>query len=150
MRARVKAATDPEYDAFKHFMSWACDNDEFLGKSDPQSHPMYILAKFEGTVPRAMLKQGLREAIYDSLERFSRWTGERVKAADAELKALGSPTLTEMRMLFAKDLRRLEKRGRLQTEEECFLVRNALEMPMIQANPVRARKLMEMLADYGV
>lgn len=146
----VKVVVDPEYDAFKRFLSWACDNDDFLGKGAPESHPMYILTEAEGKFPHSMLKRGLRETIDDIIKRFSHWTTERVIAADNELKQTGSPTLSEMRMLFANDLLRIEKRGKLQSEEECFLVRNALEMPMIQTNHRRAKKLMNMLAEYEV
>lgn len=144
----AKVVVDPEYEAFKRFLSWACDNDEFLGNGTPESHPMYILAEAEGKVSHALLKGGLREAINDAIERFSKWPAERVQAADDVLQNLSAPTLTEMRVLFDGDLRRIEKRGKIVTERELFLVRNALEMAAVQSNPQRFKKLMNMVGQF--
>jgi hypothetical protein len=144
----IKRANDAEYDSFKCFLAWACNNGARPSNAHPESHPMYILEQAEGKVPHAALKAGLREAINDSLEKFTRWPAERVRAADEELHQLGVLTLTQMRFLFSSDLRRIEKRGTVQTEEEFRLVRNALEMPMIQLNPRRAKKLIAILAEF--
>ncbi|CAG1002589.1 hypothetical protein MTYP_03019 [Methylophilaceae bacterium] len=143
-----KELIDKEYDAFKRFVSWACENGARPIDALPESHPIRILEQAEGIAPHSALKKGLREAINDIIEKFSAWPEERVKAADEDLKQLGGPTLTEMRMLFALDLKRIENRGKIETEEECFLVRNALEMPMIQASHKRVEKFREMLYEY--
>jgi len=150
-----KAKTDPEYDGLKRFLAWCCDNGGRPPNARPESHPILILEQAEGKVTEgvithAALKDGLREAVRDRIRDFSRWPPKRVKAADEALQKLGGPTLTELRMLFSGDLRKIEKRGSIQTEEEFRLVRNALETPMIEANPRRAKKLIAMLAEFEV
>lgn len=143
-----KEIIDMEYEAFKRFLAWACENGSRPVGALPESHPLYVLAKFEGKAAHAKLKNGLRETVNDVLTKFAFWPAEQVKEADEALQKLGGPTLSEMRMMFDNDLSRIEKRGKLQTEEECFLVRNALEMPMIQADSRRAKKLLGMLSEY--
>lgn len=146
----MSSKNDTEYEALKRFLGWTYENVGFAVDAPPEVHPILVLEKAEqsGMVPRSKLKEGLKAAVRDMLEFLSRCTEEQTKVIDEALKKIGAPTLTEMRMAFSKDLNRIEKRGHIETEEEFYLVRNVLSFPMIEFNPKRANKLVEMLSKF--
>jgi hypothetical protein len=127
-------SSDNEYQSLRSFLSWTCDNGGIPFEIRPEAHPMWILdreeranlAGVEGAFSFAQLKMALKETINDTLPNFSRWSVSQIEAADAALREAGTPTLSEMLLLFSKDLRRIEKRGRIESEDEALFVRNAL------------------------
>ena len=77
----------------------------------------------------AKAREGLALAIGDLVEMTGDWSVERTIAIDHELQADGLPTLTWVRTLFNKNIKRVMRRGSIKSEAEYYSVRNAAERP---------------------
>lgn len=90
--------------------------------------PVRVLDGFAKKSP-AKAREALALAIGDLVEVTGDWAVERTIAIDHELQADGLPTLTQVRTLFNKNIRRLMRRGSIKSEAEYQSVRNAAERP---------------------
>ena len=84
----------------------------------------------------AKAREGLSMAINDLIETTDGWPAQDVQAIDAELSKEGLPTLTEMRVRFAKGVTRAVRRGRIKDDVQYHAVRNAAELAEDKAGPL--------------
>ena len=99
------------------------------GMSVPDdTHPITILDATALRAP-ARARDGLRMAINDTLEMITDLPQAEIDRLDMLLSQEALPTVAFVRARFSKVLRGIMKRGRIRTEDEYYLVRNAVEMP---------------------
>jgi len=111
----------------------------------PESHPIVVLDGMALEAP-ARARQGLGMMIGDFIEDTSHLPASQVKQIDAEFSTAGLPTLSDMRLRFMRQIKRIVKRGSISKEEEYYLIRNAVEGVADDEQP----QLWQMLADYEV
>lgn len=97
-----------------------------LSSLPPEVHPVRVL---DGMVARTpgRAREGLALAISDILEDTSHLPLNEVAALDAGFLAIGLPTLTTMRLRFAREVTRVVKRGSIRNEAEYYAVRNVVD-----------------------
>jgi hypothetical protein len=95
---------------------------------DPEHHPIKVLDEMAKRTP-ARARAGLAMAIGDIMEGNLPWRPERVAALDSELQDQGLPTFSAIQREFGKGIEAIMKRGRIRSEPEYHLVRNAAEVP---------------------
>lgn len=115
-----------DYERDKIFLGWMMkDLVETLGLPAEQ-HPLAVLAKDEAKAP-TRARAGLRMAINDMVEMTTDWSPAEVGEADTALRAIGGSTLTEVRSRYSRHLAAVEKRGRIRSETEAYLVTGVLD-----------------------
>jgi hypothetical protein len=107
----------------------------------PEANPTVALDEIAAKSP-ARARQGLAMAIGDLVEAVHGWRTEEVEIADRRLSDAGLPTLSAIRTRFSQAVQRALRRGRIDSEQEYYAIRNAVEMT---ANDPR---LSAMLAAY--
>lgn len=107
------------------------------------SHPIAVLDAIALKAP-ARARQGLDLMIGDLVEDTSHLPAIQVRQIDAAFSNAGLPSLSEMRLRFMRQIRRILKRGSIRREEEYHLIRNAVEgLAENEQAP-----LWQLLADY--
>ena len=109
----------------------------------PGSHPIAVLDAMALKAP-ARARQGLGMMIGDLIEDTGRLPASEVKRIDAEFANAGLPTLSEMRLRFMRQVKRILKRGSIRNDEDYYLIRNAVED--LAAN--EQEHLWKLLGDY--
>jgi hypothetical protein len=108
----------------------------------PETDPVLALDAAASKSP-AKARSGLAMAIGDMIDLGLDWSPEDVVRCDAELLGLGLPTLSIMRLRFARSVRRALVRGGIKNEAEYYALRNAAEHSGPDADALWA-----MLASY--
>ena len=85
-----------------------------------------------------MATRGLRQAINDCVERSLRFDRVEVERFDAELRARGIVTLSEVRRRYSKAYAKIMKRGSIKNDTEYYLIRNVLDDPTEKSADERA------------
>ena len=117
-----------QYERLREWFAFVFDHYESEGLSlTPESHPIACLDAIAVKYP-ARARQGLEMAINDTIELTQSWPQKRVQEIDDSLQANGLPTLSEIRARFSKEIRRVLKRGQINSDVEYYAVRNAVEM----------------------
>jgi hypothetical protein len=110
----------------------------------PEDHPISALdAMATGSPARA--RQGLAMMIGDEVEVTADFSPDEVARLDSHLAGLALPTLSEMRLRFMKAVRRIATRGAIRSDDEYFLIRNAVEALVDKSD---AEDFWRLLADY--
>lgn len=104
--------------------------------------PVERLDQIAGRWP-GKARSGLAMAISDTIEATEGWPRDRIAAIDSQLLAEGLPSLTAMRLRFSKDVNRVVRRGRIKSEVEYYMIRNAAELTDGGQEP-----LLKLLRDY--
>jgi hypothetical protein len=89
-----------------------------------ESHPLRALDVIR---PPSLARKGLQIAINDIVEELAHAAPDQVARLDAHLAERDAMTLSEARLHFSRDLRKIRKRGSIANEEEYYLVRNAAD-----------------------
>ena len=76
-------------------------------------------------------------AIGDVVEFTTDWTVKDVAACDHELFQAGLPTLSEVRVRFSKLVRRVVRRGHINSDDEFYALRNAVEQDGASSGSLR-------------
>jgi hypothetical protein len=117
---------------------------ECLGTAiESESHPVRVLDAMFAARPAAARK-GLRMAIGDIVEMLDATSPDYVDRLDARLREIGGMTLTEARSLFSRRLKQAIRRGKIGSEDEYYLVRNAAE----DAARDEQQRLWGLIAEY--
>lgn len=82
-------------------------------------------------------------AIGDIVEMTDHWSSSAIASLDTELGAAGLPTLSAIRVQFSKAIRAIIRRGRIRSEGEYYLIRNAAEI-----DPERSEMLLCLLEKW--
>jgi hypothetical protein len=90
------------------------------------AHPVAVLDSTAMKAP-AKARSGLGMAIGDIVELTSDWPTSDVAACDDELSHSGLPTLSEVRVRFSKLVQRAVRRGQINSDDEFYALRNAVE-----------------------
>lgn len=104
--------------------------------------PIRVLDETAETAP-ARAREGLGQAIGDVVEMTMNLSSDELTLIDQNLVAHGLPTLTELRLLFNKVVRRVMRRGSITSEAEYYLMRNAAEVCGDQQG-----RLLELVGEY--
>jgi len=115
---------------------------ELFPGGSPEVDPIKHLDKIASASP-ANARKGLAMAINDSVDFAENWTADRVAAIDERLRDQGLPTLSDLRAVFSREVRRVVRRGRIASEVEYYAVRNAVERPSSDAD-----RLWQLLQSY--
>lgn len=92
----------------------------------PETHPVAVLDRIASQSP-AKARSGLGMAIGDVVDFTTGWTAPDVAKCNSELSQEGLPTLTEVRARFSKIVQRVVRRGRINNDEEFYILRNTVE-----------------------
>lgn len=95
----------------------------------------------ETSMPNA--RRGLSMAIGDIVDMTDSWPNREIMSLDAELATIGLPTLSAMRAQCSKAVRAILRRGRIKSEAEYYLIRNAADI-----DPERSKALFDLLATW--
>lgn len=88
--------------------------------------PVAVLDRIATKAP-AKARSGLGAAIGDVVEFTNQWSDGEVATCNDELSTRGLPTLPEVRARFSKLVRRVVRRGGIETDDEFYALRNAVE-----------------------
>lgn len=113
----------------------------------PESHPITLLEETE-KASMANARSGLKTAIHDIVDMTNNWRPSRVAEFDAELRNQGAITLTEARQRYSRKYQRILKRGRIVSEEECYLIKGILDGGNMESGMPEELNLRLMLAEY--
>lgn len=114
----------------------------------PEEHPVAVLETFEKK-SMAQARKGLKTTVNDIVEMTADWRPSQVAAFDAELRSQEAMTLTEARQRYSSKYQRILKRGRIVSEEECYLIKGILDGGNLEPGMPEALNLEAMLEDYG-
>jgi hypothetical protein len=136
-----------EYAAMKDFLSFYAEGYLKIERLPPEQRPIATLEALE----KKSLKKafsGLRQAINDCVEMSLRLPHAEVEKLDAQLRARGIVTLSELRRQYSKAYARIVKRGRINDEMEYYLVHNIMNDPTEKT--AEERRLLEQLTQAYV
>lgn len=134
---------DADYDRMRRLLDVVYT--EYFGTAiKSESHPVRVLDAMFAARPAAARK-GLRMAIGDIVEMLDAISIDHVERLDARLREIGGMTLTEARFLFSKRLKQIVRCGKIGSEDEYYLVRNAAE---VAAWNEQQQRLWELIAEY--
>jgi hypothetical protein len=143
---RMRKATDPEYATMRAFLSFYADRYFDLETLAPEKRPIACLEVLEKK-GIATAFRGLRMAINDCVERSFHFGHVEVEKLDAELRARGIVTLSELRRRYSKAYAKIKKQGRIKNDTEYYLIRNVLDDPTEKTAEERVL-LEKMVFDY--
>ncbi len=89
-------------------------------------HPSNVLVGIEKESGN-LAKKGLAMALGDVVEATAGYSVQEVANLDKHFSDNRAPTLTEVRLRFSKRLKTVLRRKFIKSEEEYYLVRNAVE-----------------------
>lgn len=141
-----RKAPSPEYLALKAFLSFYTERYVNLENLPPDKRPIACLEILEKT-GMTMATRGLRQAINDCVEESLRFDHAQVERFDAELRARGIVTLSELRRRYSRAYARISKRGCIKNDTEYYLVRNVLDDPT-EKSPAERALLEKMAFEY--
>ncbi len=134
--------TPEEYDRLREWFSivWPV---VFSGiEIAPEANPITVLGQIAAKSP-AKARQGLAMAIGDIIEDTKYGDGAIISGLDQRLLAADLPTFSDLRMRFSRAVRTILRRGRISTEQEYYIARNAIE-----GSGTDEEHLSNILADY--
>jgi hypothetical protein len=114
-----------------HFIERAMPGVSSLGAD---VSPIALLDRLAATSP-AKARQGLAMAINDSVETSAEWPQSEVESFDRDMRDAGLFTLSEMRLRFSAQVKRVVRRGSIRTEVEFYAIRNAVDIVPEQDKP---------------
>lgn len=110
----------------------------------PEANPITVLDQIAAK-SSAKARQGLAIGISDVIEDTMDWDQTAIADLDRRLLAADLPTFSDLRARFARVIQTILRRGRITSEREYYVVRNAVE----RSGPDEER-LWQMLAAYEV
>ncbi len=142
----MRKAANAEYLKLKAFFSFYTDRYVNLENLPPDKRPVACLETLE-KMGMGMATRGLRPAINDCVERSLRFDRGEVERLDAELRARGIVTLSEVRRRYSKAYAKIMKRGCIKNDTEYYLIRNVLDDPTEKSADERA-SLAKIASEY--
>jgi hypothetical protein len=95
-------------------------------KSDSHPSRVYSGMRSSGATANHLLG-GLKQAVRDCVSSAADLPVSKVKEIDDELRAVGLPTLSALRVGFTRALARILKNGALRTEDDRYLAANVVD-----------------------
>ena len=135
-----------EYARLKDFLSFYAERYLGIERLPSEQRPIAVLEAIEKKSPKRA-SSGLRQAINDCVERSLRLPHREAEDLDAQLRARGIVTLSELRRQYSRAYARIVRRGRINDEMEYYLVRNVANDPTEKSADER-RRLEQLLAVY--
>ena len=112
--------------------------------SPPEAHPITCLDEMARVSP-SRARQGLAMMIGDLIEASQDVSGQNLLELDRALDEADLPTLSDMRLRFGRQMRRILEAGVIKSETDYYAVRNAVEGV---SNEAERSRLWDLLADY--
>jgi hypothetical protein len=138
---RVEAA---DYEGLKGFLAWMFGRVIPLPPNlAPEDHPLAALERFE-VRSKAMARKSLAMAVADIVELTQSQSPKEVLEIDKALRDSALPTLSEVRVRFSRVVGGLLRRGKVRSENEYHMLRNAVEMLAAE----QQAKAWDILADF--
>jgi len=94
--------------------------------SDPQYHPMNVLAAWELKSP-ALARRGLKEGLRDAVASFHHWPADRLARLDERLRAKDLPAVAKLRAMVLDPVKKVLKRGVIKNVDEFYLIKEILD-----------------------
>lgn len=136
-----------DYAQLKTFFRAFADRFMPVGDLAPDLRPLALLESMEASAPvRAFA--ALRMAVNDCVEMSSNWSAEKVAAFDAELRAEGILTLSQVRQRYASKYAAVLRRGKIKNETEYYLVHGILVDQAAQLPDEERSRLALMVTAY--
>ncbi|WP_338770361.1 hypothetical protein [Massilia sp. METH4] len=138
-----------DYSTDRRVLAWFCDEifHERFAKLSPQSHPMHVLESIEASSPAAARK-ALRMTLADFTEQSYDWPPDFVRLVDERLRGAGLPTLSELRYRLGKRMRKVLKRGVIDTEDDYYMLAGLASDRSASMTEADHALLARLLADY--
>jgi hypothetical protein len=96
--------------------------------------PIAVLDRLAARSP-AKARQGLAMAINDMVETSAEWPQSEVESFDQDMRDAGLFTLSEVRLRFSAQVKKVMRRGSIRTEGEFYAIRNAVDIAPEQDKP---------------
>ena len=110
-----------EYAELHAFLDFYSTNVKSIDPANP-IHPTNVGKEIVQQFGKSKALEGLRQAINDTVEELSGKSAEFISRLDANLRAAGILTVSEVRRRYASSYKRIVKRGIIRTETEYYLV----------------------------
>ena len=136
-----------EYEELSAFLGFYCTNILGIDPSSP-SHPAKVGRQIVEEFGKSGALEGLRQAVNDMVEEMSDLAPETISKLDADLRAAGIVTASEVRRRHAAAYKRILKRGKIRTETEFYLVNGIVSDFGGMASEEERGVLDRLLADY--
>lgn len=143
----ARSMSEPEYEELKEFLSFYSRHYMPIDKLPAALQPVACLEQLEQK-SRSKASQGLRQAINDIIEKCRRLDQSQLEQLDQRLRSHGVVTLSELRRRFARDYTRISRRGMINNEIECYLVRGIVNDSSSNISADERVRLGDMLAEY--
>jgi L-fucose isomerase-like protein len=139
--------TATQYDELKQFLVYFSDRFFGLKSENTENKLLVALNDMEKAAP-SRAASSLQMMINDCIEMSSGWPGARVSGVDADLLSNGIITLTELRRRYSRDYATIIKRGRINNEEEYYLLKGVLDGVAFNMTPFELEHLTNILNAY--
>jgi len=138
---------DDDFERLKTFLGVFSERYMSIERLPPEHRPLACLEYVEKTFGMKRARSSLQVAINDIIARSDRFDFEEVRSLDADLRANGVITLSELRVRFSKKYRSIIRRGKIRTVEEYYLLKEIVDASI--EVPAEARSTIEgILVDF--
>jgi hypothetical protein len=144
----MASQSEIDFIKLKEFLKWTCEVDPSYRGLERDFWADKMVEEVDVKFGRSKAIKSLQLGVRDVVQKLDKIQGDLLIECDQLLASRKATTLSEIRILFGQDLKKIEKRGLIKTDDEFYLLRNAVEMPLIENDPPRQAKLRMMLADF--
>jgi hypothetical protein len=144
--AKLKFNTD-QYNDLKRFVALYAQRFYYDVGAPTGGDVITALEEMEKKTP-SQAAEGLMMMINDSIEMSSGWHPEKIAAFDAELKANGISTLTDLRRQYSRQYARVIKRGQIKNLDEYYLLKGVLDGGSLEITLDEQTTLTQMLCIF--
>jgi hypothetical protein len=132
------------YDSLREWYRVALDIIWRIPPNMTSVSPFVSLIRFEEEGNGRAVKP-LAGGIADTIAMSSRFAGSDLAAVDREFSSRGLPTLSELRILYRKELKKIIGRGEILDDDEYYVVREARDAI---SNADAVKQIDELIANY--
>ena len=141
------AEVDRDYEELLAFMGFFATRCLQIPEDHPV-HPRLIAREVAEGIGKAAALAGMQQAIYAAVETLEDFSEAQLEEFDAELKARGIVTLSELRRRNEALHAAIRERGALASEMEFYFVQHVLEETAPILDPEERARLERMVAHY--
>jgi hypothetical protein len=145
MARRMSPERESEFEKLAAFVDFYATRQMRIDPASP-THPSNSLRDIVEKFGRSQALEGLRQAANDVVESLDHASLEWTSRIDAELRAAGIMTVTELRHSYSRSFAKILKRGSIRSETEYYLVKGVADgSPLADEE---TRKLLDMLSAF--
>lgn len=135
-----------EYEQIKKFLILFVERTSDVSKAPPESRPLAQIQALEAKYEKKVVA-GVMGAMNDCLTLSFGLPAEKVRGLDKELRELGLPTLSQLRVKYSKRYSTLLEKGVIRNESDYQLIKGVLDDSEL-LNEAMREKALQMLSRF--